>query len=785
MSKFKIVKKRVNSTDALVGATSIASIIANVADMAQCIPARAAASVVLVILKTVQEIDNNKITCYKLARRSAKILVDLNTHMAGRWDTAPKALVNNIHDFERVLVCIRDFMQGLKAVNWMNRFLHKGSIEASLSDFHALLDEAEKSFQIASLLEIHYSVGILQERSAGRAITYVESPTGEIRDESILADTLAKTLAIDNVCRNDCNVKPSASIDRKHSTELIFPINSTAVTEDIPDGESDGDAEEIQLQQELNELERLGLTQYHQKDLLPLSELKSDESYSFWGQSMIASAGDKRVMIKRYNNEVEGKKTNLKRWLHDIKTLRNLYHPNLPQLTGYSNEKSPIPFIVLSQTKLRDPSAYFLRSLQRMSIAEGAVAAVKIYRDISSAALYIQKQLSLDDRETQQFIAEASYKADTQCGKIIVGIPPPTNSTWGFGYPLTESLLSTTMQILPSSKTLTDDHLSHRSDIVDLQDKLTHIRMLARALLPRSDQEPKLGNHSEALLEDIEFEKELDSISLRSVRSRSIRAGTHDFAWGTNVHSSPVTFTVGDFGYIPHDHGRICLTDKARFDHFVKVGNVFDDLTDGTPETDGSLLLSIVREVTGSHGQWINGFHKTNEIWPFALPGDVEGWPVALNPGTEMEVHVRHSARIASASEAWRYLQQRAENHVAKLDIRPHELILITKAVSGQIYKVHDWSVTAPPVFNRPPRIAPVVPPHSHAFGHRQMQLPRVLYLFTCYKLDFEPFLADNPTVSTLPRQRDLPRNISLGTAWHRPEAFIEYIQLSQEDFAS
>lgn len=42
---------------------------------------------------------------------------------------------------------------------------------------------------------------------------------------------------------------------------------------------------------------------------------------------------------------------------------------------------------------------------------------------------------------------ETSYTFDTQSGKIIVGIPTPKKNHFrGFGYGLTESLLSTTMQ---------------------------------------------------------------------------------------------------------------------------------------------------------------------------------------------------------------------------------------------------------------------------------------------------------------------------------------------------
>ncbi|KAI0288478.1 hypothetical protein BC826DRAFT_1037868 [Russula brevipes] len=38
----------------------------------------------------------------------------------------------------------------------------------------------------------------------------------------------------------------------------------------------------------------------------------------------------------------------LKEWVRDIKILRNLHHGNLPQIIGYSDRKTPTPFILLA-----------------------------------------------------------------------------------------------------------------------------------------------------------------------------------------------------------------------------------------------------------------------------------------------------------------------------------------------------------------------------------------------------------------------------------------------------
>ncbi|KAL5498101.1 hypothetical protein ACEPAH_2231 [Sanghuangporus vaninii] len=772
MAKFKVVKTRINATDALVAATSIASIVAHISDMLQFIPARAAASVILVILKTVQEIDNNKVAVYKLARRSAKILVDLKVRMIGRWETAPKALIENIRDYEKVLVCIRDFMQELTKVGRFSRLLRKGSIEAALSDFHELLDEAERTFQITSLVEIHYTVGVLAEHSGAKIDNTVEKGFNE---SQFKATQPGADFSSPDTCSLQCDVTSNPITDGKNVRESSPPAYGEKESEDSGD-----DMEKIRLYEELKELERFGFKQYHQSDLRLLCDVNSSSSDSFWKHTTVADACGCRVLVKRYNTGSEGGSDSLKRWLHDIKILKNLYHPNLPQLTGYSDEKSPSPFIILAQARLQDPNAYLLNALRRMSVSECAIWAMKIYRDVSETALYVQRQLSFDDRETQVFIAEASYALDMECGKVVVGIPlpPERNSYRGFSYPLSESLLGTTLKL---------DALPPPLGIVDLQDKLAHIRALATVLLPTIDQKPELSNVSKTLLEDADFDFGSSALPLSRIRRQALNAGIHEFAWHAAIHSCRNTFAVGDIGFISCEHRRVSITDPSRFDHFVKVGNLIDELAvqmDGMESKEG---LSIVREVTGSYGRWVDGFHKSEEAWPFPTPGNIEGWSVSLFPGAEEEVHVRHTARLASINEAWCILLEQVRNRAISLGIEPHELILVTKTVFGQIYKVHDWYPAKPTLPVHPTSFARGHSHFNHGYyhHHNQPQLPRMLYLFTSCRPEFEPFVAEKPTAVTCPRKPPELGGITLRTAWQMPEAFIGYIQLCMEDFVS
>ena len=53
-------------------------------------------------------------------------------------------------------------------------------------------------------------------------------------------------------------------------------------------------------------------------------------------------------------------------------------------------------------------------------------------------------------------------------------------------------------------------------------------------------------------------------------------------------------------------------------------------------------------------------------------------WPVCLIARSEVHVHVRHSARIGSIGEAWRFLMREAQEIANSNDVDPQDIILGT-----------------------------------------------------------------------------------------------------------
>ena len=155
-----------------------------------------------------------------------------------------------------------------------------------------------------------------------------------------------------------------------------------------------------------------------------------------------------------------------------------------------------------------------------------------------------------------------------------------------------------------------------------------HLKALAKSLLPREGKAPELPAELEELLEDLD---EDEPSSLSRIRELSIEAGLHDHAWHEGVHVCPVTFEVGDVGYIsPSQSGARNIADRARFDGFVKLTNVYHHGSKGIPSAHGVDGLDISREVTGSQAQWVNGIRHSCETWPAPMPGDVQ-WRVRLS----------------------------------------------------------------------------------------------------------------------------------------------------------
>ncbi|THH17030.1 hypothetical protein EW146_g3702 [Bondarzewia mesenterica] len=838
----KVIKTRSTGGKSFLDLAALtAKIAADVTSLVQFPPTSAAASILLTILETLQSIKSNREDCFGLARRAARLLIDLGRRMDGKWDNAPPALLANIYEFERydidahlspfvqavhegirrTLTSIREFMLQAAQVKWIDRLISKSSIEAAIIEYKQQLEEASHSFQIASLIEIQYNIWNLRSTSSNvRIAEIVQMPGTSDKGLSGASPYVAEEilgLSLEEESSLPANA-PHLSIAQGKSEDFTADVvirdhgDTSPIIKSSLNQPTLPDEVEAFLGQDSETHDEYGFRRYHQSEVILRKPNKKAQGW-FAGTTH-ADAGGRQMTIKRYDGP---KREALRQWMNDVKTLRNLYHENLPQIMGYSDGKASVPFILMAKVSSQDINDYVLKALKTQTLASSARTVLKIYRDITSAALHVQQQLSLDNSQLQNFIEDATYTVGSE-KDVILGLPPPKPGSWHTyrSYNLTESLVDRAMkvgEILDNDEavlslthySISTQYLANMDDkgsfisrpsdstatvrvchaypstsfinlIVSLvTKKAQQLQGLVRSLLPKASDDPSLHPSIDDLLDE---DEEPTSISV--LRNLSLSQKAHGQQW---MSRAPVGKNgIGDFGYIPGG---------GTFEEFEKLGNVFEL----EPASFSSML-----ELTGSQIQWKNGFTDRQAVNPYVLPGGLEGWPIPVLPRADVSVDTVRRACMESVNDAWQYLLRNARSIADRHGIKPYNLVLITQTILQQSYKVKD--------FNPPPLPLPGQGFQNHGFNNGGFQsrspfgnspqnapsfgrigfnqgppIPQIVYLFTSAKPDHEAYWTDDPMGKPRPPAvRSTNWHYSGSSGW--PTTDVSYIQLDAEDFA-
>ncbi|KAH7921126.1 hypothetical protein BV22DRAFT_1132533 [Leucogyrophana mollusca] len=765
----KFIRTKAIAVDPLQAAVSTTAFTRDLMSTLNFPPATAAISILLVILETIQSIQTNRAGCDRLARRAAKILCDIDEQMRDRWDNAPALLLRNLKKFEETLNVIHDFMRKLADSKWRDRFLRKSSIEGALSEFSTMLDEAAQSFQLATLIDIHYAVNTLQVASAAQiaeqdacaleASVQDSAPpaydTKEPEEDIIEIETPAissAAAATSPIATEPCDQNTPAAPSKLSDQYLSDALSSLALDDDH------------------------GFRRYHQSDIMLRGRSRLKEGW--WEGGMEVQVQGQNALIKRY----EGQKDHAYRqWLRDVKILQNLYHPNLPQMLGISDEKTPTPFILLSNVQTQSPQALVREALRSSSIAACTELMLRFYRDLSDTAMYVQRQLGLDENKVQDFFEASSFRVDS-AKTLVVGLPPPREGKWysARNYGLAHSLFNACLNMLPNHGRVSYAYDKGDEEVTDeMQKKINHLVTLARGLLPSGHEPAVLPPRLLTLVED--NESAAPSLTLRQVRDLSFTLRCHDHTW--YERSVPAhKFAVGDLGYIPAGE---------TFTSFVRLRNVLEDHL---------VALDVSTKAFAEHWCWENMPISREPLESYALPGDVNGWAVAVPPHAQIDVVAIHEAFVTSVNDAWRYLLQHGQSLAAEAGVKPHELILVTRAGTHQDFYIKDFR---PKPFGMhgqmlggDPRFAANPFHHQQMHGFQQPRhfghhfppafgtptLPSIFYLFTSLDPGHEPYWSSSPVCVAKGAPRpSVGRDFTYKIGWNI--GFLNYVQLHAEDF--
>lgn len=118
----RYIRRSVTAKSVLSAAVATTSVSRDLSSLLAFPPAKAAAGILFLIFKTIQvrvcslqvwgaqfltlhqDLETNKLECYRLANRCMSLLTDMKDAMEGRWESASDALLRNFTKFEECVI---------------------------------------------------------------------------------------------------------------------------------------------------------------------------------------------------------------------------------------------------------------------------------------------------------------------------------------------------------------------------------------------------------------------------------------------------------------------------------------------------------------------------------------------------------------------------------------------------------------------------------------------------------------------------------------------------------
>ncbi|KAF8622817.1 hypothetical protein AX15_006738 [Amanita polypyramis BW_CC] len=690
--------------------------------------------------------------CTSLAHRCVQIFLDLNDIMQDRWDATPPSLLRNLTKYTETLESIHTFMKAQANEKWAKHFIRRASVEAALADFDKKLSDAAQMFQISMLIDINHMVSSGKTEVPSAEKIKLEMPIKEEAESDQLPTYRSRQNTFD-----------------EQYAALLSGASTSSASDNAPVSELNDiqDADEVLISETI--LEDHGFRRYHPSEvkLTGRSKIKG----GWWSDTAAADAGGQLSLVKYY--EGGSKNRAAMRWLHDVRMLQNIFHPNLPHMIGYSNEHSPTPFILLSDVRTNAPDKILNHTLKRKGVAACLNMLARYHSDITDASTYLQRQLNLSDGQLQDFVEKSDLRVNAS-RTIIMGLPPAREGTclsWR-NYNLSHSLVQATMNMLPGRGTI-QSKLEHYQDVVADEDplKIAHLISLARGLFSPAGSSSTVPVATKLLEndDDLEYFNDGPKITMKELRRLALEAGIHKFSWTEMSGIPPHKFTVGDFGYVPKD--------KA-FTDFIKFGNIY---------SDGLANIPISARTYGSQFCWEDRPIQHVEMQNFCSSDGVYCWPISIPFGAQIDCQIEHSER-GDVTEAWDFLTKHAKQLAEKFNIAAEDLILVTTAGTNQSFYMRDFgNQVTNNTMHEMRSMHPMLMTQFHrsqsamSWSHSSISIPTIMYLITSSRPDHQPYWSHQPMhIPHTPRPKVKYGWVPNIGYCH---GFIQWIRLLKEDF--
>ncbi|KDQ60206.1 hypothetical protein JAAARDRAFT_599105 [Jaapia argillacea MUCL 33604] len=291
---------------------------------------RLVAGLVLKLLESVDKVDKCKDDCESLASRTAQMVFTILSEAQSHGPLSSE-MESRVMKLAEALNDTTQFMREQSKAPFLRRFLRQANTQAQIEEYRVRLEDTFRLFDSTSLIGVQRSLDQLQ-----------------------------------NTAEQTKNLQLVLSTDLRGLAKL----HPSSVSE------YDGDYRVFKCS-DIDLLECLETTLSYSIEGTPLGIVRSDK----------ASLGGRIVVVRTY----EGAQSAEAR-LNDLRIFRELWHPTLPQLLGYSKETSAISFVVLKAATITVEE--FLSNLDPIS------------------------QLGHVCRITRESIAARTYLADRNLGQV-------------------------------------------------------------------------------------------------------------------------------------------------------------------------------------------------------------------------------------------------------------------------------------------------------------------------------------------------------------------------------
>ncbi|KAI0269377.1 hypothetical protein BC834DRAFT_841920 [Gloeopeniophorella convolvens] len=354
------IGRRPGAGEVLPAATLITQLASDVGDAMQIGPLKTAATLLRVILDTVQEVKSNRDACLRLARRAAAFVLNIRDTMDGKWDPAPPSLKEAVDRFESLLLTIRDWMRDLAHAKLFTRIFNKAKIRDKITDFELQLIDTVSQFQNSVLVELQH----------------------------IMSQSLQATLSQETGLVRQ--------VQDMHSQMIVgFHRGLRPQDED-------------------------GFPLVHRADIVLHG--MAPMGGGWWQNLAEATVNGRPVLIKRYEGKAARKASRRKDDLAFLKSIWDARFPQLYGVSQQTNSNPP--FIILHNVGITDLRAFITPYLQQGHLLEVAAIATRIAEHLRAGLTMLAssgKWPAIYDQREQPSLAMLSNLVVNNRGNIVIG----------------------------------------------------------------------------------------------------------------------------------------------------------------------------------------------------------------------------------------------------------------------------------------------------------------------------------------------------------------------------